>query len=213
VLVNLVPLVGVLAWNWEVFPLLLLFWLENVIIGVFNALKMLLAAPDEGLAWGVKLFVIPLFCVHYGLFTLVHGVFVLGFFGGGFRQGAPFPDLAVFWQRAMEWKLEWPILGLALSHAVSFAWNYLGEGEYRRARVSTLMQQPYGRVVVLHLTLLLGAFLMTALHSPVTGLALLVVLKIALDVRAHLRERRKFAPAASGTADVGDRHRAGPGQV
>lgn len=57
------------------------------------------------------------------------------------------------------------------------------------------MQQPYGRVVVLHLTILLGAFLMAALKSPTVGLALLVILKIGLDVRAHLRERRKFAAA------------------
>jgi hypothetical protein len=56
-----------------------------------------------------------------------------------------------------------------------------------------LMSQPYGRIVVLHLTIMGGGFLMMALGSPTVGLVLLVVLKIGLDLSAHLRERRKFA--------------------
>src|SRR5438094_10610662 len=76
---NLVPLVGVFVFRWEIFPLLFLFWLENVVVGVSNVLKMLLAAPQDLVRWAAKLFIIPFFCVHYGMFTLVHGVFVIGF--------------------------------------------------------------------------------------------------------------------------------------
>ena len=199
ILANLIPLFGVFVWRWEVFPLLLLFWSENVIIGALNALKMLLASPDEPPVWVVKLFLVPFFCFHYGMFTFVHGVFVMGFFGGAFRAGAPFPDPASFWRTACELKLQWAILGLAVSHAVSFVTNYLGHGEYRRASLPLLMQQPYGRIVVLHLTILLGGFLMIALKSPIAGLALLVVLKIALDLRGHLRERRKLAARGQGS--------------
>lgn len=61
-LANAVPLAGVFVWRWEVFPLLLLFWFENVIIGVFNALKMLVSAPAQPVAWGLKLFLVPFFC-------------------------------------------------------------------------------------------------------------------------------------------------------
>jgi hypothetical protein len=200
VVANLVPLVGVLGWGWEVFPLLLLFWCENVIIGAFNVLKMLLAEPQQPLAWVTKLFLIPFFCVHYGMFTLVHGVFVVGFFGGAFRSGAPFPDAAFFWQAVVDHHLTWAVVGLGLSHGVSFIANYLGRDEYRRAPLPQLMAQPYGRVAVLHLTILGGAFLMAALRSPTAGLVLLVVLKIGLDLRAHLREREKLdqpAPAAA----------------
>lgn len=34
---NLAPLYGVLFLGWEVFPLLVLFWAENVVVGVLNA--------------------------------------------------------------------------------------------------------------------------------------------------------------------------------
>jgi hypothetical protein len=192
---NVVPLLGVLWFGWEVFPLLLLFWFENLIIGAFNVVKMILASPDSRKGWAAKLFLVPFFSVHYGMFTLVHGVFVIGLFGGQFRQGAPFPDLSIVLGLIQEEHLGWAILGLTVSHAVSFGMNYIGEGEYRRASLDMLMSQPYGRIVVLHLTIMGGGFLMMALGSPTVGLVLLVVLKIGLDLSAHLKERRKFAAA------------------
>ena len=56
------------------------------------------------------------------------------------------------------------------------------------------MQQPYGRIVVMHVAILGGGFLMLALHSPTVGLLLLVALKITFDLRGHFAERKKFAP-------------------
>jgi hypothetical protein len=192
-LANLIPVLGVLVLGWEVFPLLLLFWFENVILGALNVLKMLLASPANPINWAAKIFIIPFFCVHYGMFTFVHGVFVVGLFGGAFKPGARFPTAETFWQAAQENHLGWAILGLSVSHAVSFATNYLGRAEYRQASLPMLMQQPYGRIVVLHLTILGGGFLMMALHSPTVGLVLLVALKTALDLRGHLKERKKFS--------------------
>jgi Family of unknown function (DUF6498) len=195
VLANLVPVWGVLCLHWEVFPLMFLFWSENVIVGAFNVLKMLWANPESPISWAGKVFIIPFFCVHYGMFTFIHGVLVVALFGGGLRSGVGFPTLEKFWQIAHENYLGWAILGLAVSRGISFVTNYLGNGEYQRANLQQLMAQPYGRIVVLHLTILFGGFLMMALHSPVWGLLLLVGLKIVLDLRGHLAEREKFAEA------------------
>src|SRR6266550_7692789 len=43
---NLVPPAGVLFFGWSVFATLLLFWVENVIVGAFNVLRMLVAQPQ-----------------------------------------------------------------------------------------------------------------------------------------------------------------------
>lgn len=193
VLANLVPVAGVFLLGWQIFPLMFLFWSENVIVGAINVLKMLMANPESPVSWAGKLFIIPFFCVHYGMFTFIHGVFVIGLFGGGFKPGAGFPSPETFWRVAQENYLGWAILGLAISRGISFATNYLGSGEYQRASLPQLMQQPYGRIVVLHLVILFGGFLMLAMHSPVWGLLLLVGLKIALDLRGHFAERRIFA--------------------
>jgi len=243
VLANLVPLAGVFLFHWEVFPLLFLFWLENVVIGVLNVAKMLFACggaleslanvpginPEQrrkildlangrlkpaepaaqdalddiqawrlqllnnpALQWGMKLFLIPFFCFHYGMFTFVHGIFVVAFFGGGMNHGAGFLNAARVFQIIRDNHLSLPFAALAASHVVSFCHNYLWRGEFRRTSVSVQMMQPYGRIFVMHLTIIFGGFLMMALKSPAAGLGLLVVLKIAFDLSAHQGEREKY---------------------
>ena len=56
------------------------------------------------------------------------------------------------------------------------------------------MIEPYRRVGLLHLTLILGGFAVMALGKPVYALVVLVAVKIAVDLRAHLRERRAANP-------------------
>jgi hypothetical protein len=165
--------------------------MENVVIGFFNVLKMLAADPTNIFKWAGKLFIIPFFCVHYGMFTAVHGVFVFGLFSGSFFRNGPMNASSVM-QVLKDSYLFYAAITLVISHGFSFVYNYLGKGEYKTASLDMLMASPYGRVVVLHLTILLGGFLMLGLNSPVLGLLLLVVMKIFMDVKAHMSERRKF---------------------
>jgi len=195
---NLVPLYGVAALGWPVFTVLLLFWVENVLVGLLNVARMLCAAPDDPLQLLAKLFFVPFFCFHYGMFTAVHGTFVFSLFGHVKMSGLlPVgPWIATIGAQGL-----WPAVGvLAASHLFSFFWNYLGRGEFRSASVSALMAKPYGRVVVLHLTILFGGFGVQALGSPVWALLLLVGLKTAIDVTAHLKEHRPAAAVGRETS-------------
>ncbi len=56
-----------------------------------TCIKMLTANPESPVSWAGKFFLIPFFCVHYGMFTFIHGVFVIGQFGGGFKPVPDFP--------------------------------------------------------------------------------------------------------------------------
>jgi hypothetical protein len=180
---NLWPLAGVVFLHWTVFSVVLLFWLENVIVGVFNLARMWMAQGGSSNPGG-KAFFMPFFTVHYGMFTLVHGIFVLALFGGAMGEGG----LGTLGRSIEEARVGAAALALAASHGVSFVFNYLGSGEFRTTTLDTLMVQPYGRVVVLHLMILFGGFLIMALGSPMIPLALLVILKIGLDVTAHVKE-------------------------
>jgi hypothetical protein len=62
------------------------------------------------------------------------------------------------------------------------------------------MLAPYGRVVIMHLTVLLGAFGTLLFGSPAFLVALLVLLKTGVDVAFHLWERQKgaIAPGRGG---------------
>jgi hypothetical protein len=182
VLANLVPLGGALLGFWATYDLVLLFWAENVVIGVFQVFRISTVIARRR-QWS-SLALIPFFIFHYGLFTFVHGAFVVDML-------AP-PGEATLADAAMlllsPAGLLWALLALAASHAVSFRVNFIGEEEWRSADPRTLMGQSYGRVIVLHLMILLGSMAVMALGEPLAALVLLVALKIALDVRAHRRE-------------------------
>lgn len=197
---NVAPLIGVLAHHWSVFAVVLLYWCENVVVGVFNVLRMLVAQPQVALAQAGKVLLIPFFCVHYGMFTFVHGVFVFGLFGGGFKTGGFRLSPHVILDAVRQTGLGWAVAALIASHGFSFFHNYLAGGEYRRVGLAQLMMQPYARVVVLHLVIIGGAFLVMALNSPVPALVLLIVLKTAIDLGAHLAERRKLGTLPPGQA-------------
>ena len=190
VLAKAVPILGVLFLGWTVFPLVLLYWLENVVVGGFNVAKLLMAQPREPAHWLGKFFLIPFFLVHFGGFTYIHGVLVVAFFGPKGTQ--PFDLLTAVPAAIRANQLGWGVLSLVVSHGLSFYWNYIKNGEYQRASLNALMAQPYGRVMVLHMTVLLGGWVVMLLGSPLFALVLLVVLKTAADWRAHQAERRKF---------------------
>ena len=194
---NLVPLAGAVLFQWTVFELVLLFWAENVIIGVFNVLRMLIASAGDPVSWVMKIFLIPFFVFHYGMFTFVHGVFVFTLFGGTELGSAEFSDApGPMLDTVIALGLGIPLLALFLSHAFSFLWNYVGKGEYLNTDLRILMIRPYGRIVVLHVTILIGGFLLMALNSPMAGLVLLVLLKVGFDLRAHRKEHgEKLKPA------------------
>ncbi len=194
---NLLPLYGVLVLGWAVLPIMVLFWLENIVIGVLNMLRILFASPTDAARWTSKFVLVPFFTVHYGLFTAVHGLFVFALFGGepykALVDGLWTIDAA---RHAITEFALWPGIGaLAASHLFSFFWNYLGQREFQQARPEALMQAPYSRVIVLQVTIILGGMLIQVLHSPLWALLLLIGLKIGVDLRAHLKEHRRPQPA------------------
>lgn len=204
---NFIPLLGVVFLGWNLYLIILVYWLENGVIGLFNALKMAMArgqAPatekerrfQEWLGLQnssifhlfAKLFLIPFFLFHYGIFWLVHGVFVNVFFGQwldlAFR-----PEL--LW-RAVPEGVWGALAAMVVSHGSSFVNNYIGAGEYLQATPSQLMSQPYSRVFILHLTIIGGALLVAGLGAPIYSLVLLIVLKTVVDLWTHLREHKRY---------------------
>jgi hypothetical protein len=199
VVANLIPLFGVLFLGWSVWNILVIYWLENGIVGVINVLKMSAATGEEatGLAAALtingqpassmsKVGLIPFFIVHYGIFWFVHGIFVL--------------TLPVFLSLASDTPMElglgavlFAAVGLAVSHGLSFWWNFLRGGEYRRTTPAALMFAPYRRLVALHLTIIFGALAVTLTGAPIVAVAILVGIKTLIDLGLHLAEHRGVA--------------------
>ena len=195
IVANLIPLIGVLFFGWSVWNILIVYWLENGVVGVFNVLKMATATgtgpppPGQAIPDSRKLTLIPAFVVHYGIFWVVHGIFVftLPFLFTGEPGSASGINPGAILLAG---------IALAISHGVSFWWNYLHGGEYRRTSPSQLMLAPYGRLLALHMTIILGAIAIGTTGAQSAAVAILVTIKLAIDLWLHLSEHRKAAPPA-----------------
>jgi hypothetical protein len=138
-----------------------------------------------------KFFFVPFFIFHYGLFCFVHGVFIFAIFSresGGFGPFGGIDNLLHVFSQEHLW---WCVAALAASHLWSFAVNYIGRGEFRRTAIPILMFQPYARIVVLHIAILLGGFVAFALGNNFFVLLLLIAGKTLLDLGLHLTERER----------------------
>ena len=196
-LVNQAPVWGVIFRDWSVFTIMLLFALENIIIGAFNLLRMRMV-PTRAKTAQMLLFVF-----HYGTFTLAHIAFVFMLFGQDVLAALDNTDNPLkFFREVFGIITVWlnplsdlgnglwvPVLGMLISHGTSFWKDFLGQQEYKRTSFGFLVFHPYGRVAVMHATTVIGAVIVEFTGSHVAVLVLLVWLKTVLDIRAHLMEK------------------------
>lgn len=190
VAVNLVPLVGVLFWDWDFATILIAYWLENGVIGLLNIPKIMLAARDNSTVGAIMA---GFFALHYGGFWIGHGFFV--FFIVGFASRGLFGFLSGFdplGNASRDPQILLIALLLLLSHGTSFLINYVGRREYLNTTPYRQMFQPYGRLVILHVTIIFGAFAVIALGQPAVLVAILVIFKTAADLFFHLREHARI---------------------
>ena len=181
IVANFVPLVGVLFYDWSLFTIIFCFWLESAVVGFYNIFKMVIVANIR------NILMVPLFVVHYSAFMAGHLGFIFALFSPdemSFSGFFPPPDLLTSQIMSV-----WPaFLGICLSHGISFFYNFIGKKEFRRSTPEKQMMAPYGRIILMHLTIIFGGWLILALGAPVLALVLLIALKIVSDVRAHNKE-------------------------
>jgi hypothetical protein len=180
---NLVPVAGAILFDWSLADVMVLYWAESAVIGVFNLAKIAVVGRWAALLAG------PFFAGHFGGFMAVHFLFIYTLFVRGAEGGGADGDLA----GAIELFVRlWPaLLALFISHGFSFFHNFLGRREYRGRSVNQQMTEPYGRIVFMHLVLIFGGGLTLILGGPMLVLLAVIILKILFDVKAHLREHRR----------------------
>jgi Family of unknown function (DUF6498) len=180
---------GVLGLGWSVFTVMVAFWFENVVIGGFNVLRMLVSGARIGGAGVVSAGAMAtFFTVHFGGFTAASGFMVLVVFGLP-ELGYPLtksgsieplgPGLKILFADHGRWLA---IAALVVTvHAVSFA-QWAAATRTAPTPLRSLMAAPYGRMIVLHVSLLAGGALIINYGAPVLGVLLLVALKLGYDL-------------------------------
>jgi hypothetical protein len=190
---SLLPIIGIFFFNWDWREILILFWLENITIGTKAIIGMARSksesneitsfAASAGVPVNpifIKFGQIAYFIVHYGIFTLVHGVLLFTATSGNFLGQTASPveisSLLNIW-----------ILASIVQIVVAF---------FQPAPTSSLKQQfkePYKRILPLHLALVLGGFVVVFLQLPAGSVVVLIVVKLILDIKSYISTKKSTA--------------------
>ncbi len=201
VLANSIPIIGVFLWDWDSFSLIYLYWFENVIIGAFFVMRMVIRPYDHPIELVMPLFIAPFFLVHYGMFTAGHGLFVISLFSDG-RYDANMSDYASF--LAPLWSEPHIMLAAAMLFAYQAVDWFMQTARHGLGTdgIKDLMVAPYRRIIVLHLTILAGGFALVALDEPTAGLVLLIIIKTGFDVYHWRKDQLSKADEFEGDFDL-----------
>lgn len=187
ILASLLSLAIALWLDWPPATLLFLFWIENIVLAIWQLPRFFLANGREGVM--NRLFTSLFFLIHFGLFTLVHGILVFDLF---LHQEMTLDSLVA--------QLSAPGIGLAvaglfISRGIGF-FEEFARGELTQQRLPQVMKQPYRHIVVLHLVLLTSGFLLNLFPWPTLAVALLIGIRIIMEITA---ERKNVAQLNAAT--------------
>lgn len=200
ILVNIMPIVGVLFLDWDYLTIVLLYIAETFFIGLINVLKMLTAqgrlsekemgnikisradaSKFEGNSVFIKIFFSIFFLVHFNMFVGIQTFFIVVLF----MRGMSILDIFT-----LEFLLS---LGFIIgSHIYSFSKNYIKKGEYKKTSVPALMFQPYKRIIIQQVTVIFGSIIFMLTNAPVFLVIILIGLKIYFDVIAHIKSHEFY---------------------
>ena len=195
ILVNGVPLYGVWFENWDARMVFLVYCLETIIIGIINVFKMaavtILVKPTDN--WnnnGVSnkasgWFFILFFILHYGIFVFVQTQLFFGVSGlikgqSLFSGYAQIPALL-----GNEGKL---LLAIFITYyTLQTLFSFFQSGEYKTISMARLMFQPYTRIIVQQLAVILGSIF---LGFGAGKIFILIFALIKIGIEVYIRPDR-----------------------
>ena len=183
ILANLVPLAGVLIFGWSLPEIMVLYWVETAIIALYHIAKNIVISPYLGL------FSALLTLCKVGGFMALHFLFIwLLFVKTGASESERFGSST---QEAWLYiSALWPaILSLLFSHGHSFMSNFMASSR-RYSNTEVDDKEVFSRVLIMHLTVILGGGLAMIIGEPIWALAILVGLKLLADLHAHTKLHR-----------------------
>lgn len=186
IVVNVVPIFGVLYLGWDVFTIIILYWLESAVIGFFNVLKMQKINNFNFTR------LVPFFIVHYSIFMLAHLFLITQLFkpnlGSASEQVEAFAIVLKYFEG-----LAISLSLLFLSHGWSFMFNFIKQQEYKDKDLKKQMFVPYQRIVIMQVVILMvgSGTVYSGYDQNVSAIVFLVILKTIFDLGAHIFEHRK----------------------
>ncbi|KUK75985.1 MAG: hypothetical protein XD93_1165 [candidate division WS6 bacterium 34_10] len=158
--INLIPIYGVFYLDWNVYDIIFLYWIENIVIGIFNVVMMACAQREARYSierpalkyssynfYGVKEKDLTKFFIGlYTVFLIVHGVFLITVFG-------KLPSIII--KKDFNGLITY-LVSLLSVYLFSLIFDYFGKKQNTVTSKASLMWKPFLRVLVIHMVILLG---------------------------------------------------------
>jgi len=169
-LANLLPVIGVWFFNWSAKEVFLVYCLETIIIGFFTLVKLLITGlikkkddwQNQGNTskqpfWFFMLF----FIAHYGMFVAIQMGLFFGVSGIGDEQGITFFNFFSKWPLLLT-NDAYIMLGVFIvSYGFRLSTDYILTGDYKNSSLGYLMFQPYGRIFIQQITVIIGSIFLS----------------------------------------------------
>src|ERR1700674_772186 len=206
---NLLPLVGVLAWHWDAFLLLMLYWTETAVVGVWTMARIGVSPAGamgplyvNGKPTSSRAALVVFLIVHSTIFMAIHFVFLWALFSADWAGRVH--GVGDFVDRIVVDSGMWAPLGaLFIGRGVVFLFDVL-RPDLLQSLVRTLFRRTvrlpapappgdpgtvligfYGRIMMMQVAIILGAVLSFALGT-IAPLVLLIAIKTVVDVGIHV---------------------------
>lgn len=196
-LINIFPLVGVLFWQWSPLNIVLFYWAENIIIGIYVIARILSpinkAVRKAEEAFPAKLFLGLFFVIHYGMFCSAHGLFIFELFD---QETLAFDgSLETVIPQGLQWfvnnGLTWTLVSLVVAHAIYYLNDLMNKNIESS---STEMGKPYKRIMVLHIAIILGGILAEKFaNGAIAVMLLIILLRIGMDIHFYRKDQQHLA--------------------
>lgn len=206
---NLIPLYGVLYWQWDTFQLLMLYWMETVIIA-FWTIRRIARLPLQELGTitvngrqraATRPMLCGFFTLHAGMFILVHLVFLWVLFSGEWLKKvhgfASFMD-ELFVANGLWLALVFMFVSGWISYLANASEAYpraMERGLYPKKKVvpgesgdtvGSVIGGLYVRIVVMQIAIIAGAIFANS-YGSTAPLLIVIGLKTLADLAASSR--------------------------
>ena len=166
----------------EAYAVLFGYFLETIVIGIFNCVKMYASSKHNDRGIAVYKYIL-FFIVHYGFFIAVQSIFVFAFFSFDSDSFVKEPFhlienyIAIFNLEGM------PLIMIVLSvtQLIKYIFDFHVPKKYMKYKVKEIMFKPYLRIVIQQVAVIVAGFFIILSSGSVAAAILLILLRAIVD--------------------------------
>lgn len=164
-------------------PLTILFvyFLETIVIGVFNAIKMFCTIKfGNSSGYGMIVF----FLFHFGFFVAIQSIFAFAIFSIGddvvFKESFNLMDNYLKILNLQDIKYAFP--AIIITHLGKFFTDFIAHKKYLKFKIQEIMYSPYVRIFIQQFVVILSFFFIVFSKVGIVAAILLILFRFLIDL-------------------------------